>query len=68
MPILYTSRDFGQPIPDLEIRNASKVIGYQTPLFLPLEMEMMTWSNPDYQDRFGKKPICWAAGQGYEAS
>jgi len=33
MPILYTSRDFGQPIPDLEIRNASKVIGYQTPLF-----------------------------------
>jgi len=44
MLILHTP-DILQLPPDLEVRNASNDIAYQTPLFLLLEMETTTWSS-----------------------
>ncbi|GAQ42408.1 hypothetical protein TRIVIDRAFT_229138 [Aspergillus niger] len=59
-PLRYRDKVVSVPLKDLEARNTANCFGDTTPLFYAA-------AQVDPQDQFGEKPICWAAGKGYEA-
>ncbi|CAI7596712.1 unnamed protein product [Penicillium pancosmium] len=61
-PLRYKAKHFTLTFKDLEARNSAGCFGGTTPLFYAAGD-----GNDNPQDQFGERPICWAAGKGYEA-